>query len=70
MSKKILAKTEGMLREEWLALRKQGIGGSDAAAACGLSRWKSPLGLWLEKTEITVNRQDWMLISSLWMRCQ
>ena len=50
MSKKILAKTEGMLREEWLALRKQGIGGSDAAAACGLSRWKSPLGLWLEKT--------------------
>ena len=50
MSKKILAKTEGMLREEWLALRKQGIGGSDAAAACGLSRWNSPLGLWLEKT--------------------
>lgn len=49
MSKKILARTEGMLREEWLALRKQGIGGSDAAAACGLSRWKSPLGLWLEK---------------------
>lgn len=50
MSKKILARTEGMLREEWLALRKQGIGGSDAAAACGLSRWNSPLGLWLEKT--------------------
>ena len=50
MSKKILARTEGMLREEWLALRKQGIGGSDAAAACGFSRWNSPLGLWLEKT--------------------
>ena len=50
MSKKILARTDGMLREEWLALRKQGIGGSDAAAACGLSRWNSPLGLWLEKT--------------------
>lgn len=50
MSKKILAKTEGMLRDEWLALRKQGIGGSDAAAACGFSRWNSPLGLWLEKT--------------------
>lgn len=50
MSKKILAKTEGMLREEWLALRKQGIGGSDAAAVCGFSRWNSPLGLWLEKT--------------------
>ena len=50
MSKKILARTDGMLREEWLVLRKQGIGGSDAAAACGLSRWNSPLGLWLEKT--------------------
>ena len=50
MSKKILARTDGMLREEWLALRKQGIGGSDAAAACGFSRWNSPLGLWLEKT--------------------
>ena len=50
MSKKILAKTEGMLREEWLSIRKQGIGGSDAAAACGFSRWNSPLGLWLEKT--------------------
>ena len=38
MAKKILAKTEGMLREEWLALRTQVIGGSDAAAARGLSR--------------------------------
>lgn len=26
------------------------IGGSDAAAICGLSRWKSPLQVWAEKT--------------------
>lgn len=30
--------------------RATGIGGSDAAAVCGLSRWKTPLGVWAEKT--------------------
>ncbi len=29
--------------------RRQGIGGSDAAAALGLSPWKTPYQLWLEK---------------------
>ncbi len=37
-------------REEWLQARRSGIGGSDAAAVLGLSPWKSPLALWLEKT--------------------
>ncbi len=37
-------------RDDWLTLRRTGIGGSDAAAAIGVSRWKSPLELWLEKT--------------------
>lgn len=30
--------------------RKNWIGGSDAASAIGISRWKSPLQLWAEKT--------------------
>lgn len=30
--------------------RKQGIGGSDASVVCGVSRYKSPVELWLEKT--------------------
>lgn len=30
--------------------RMQGIGGSDAAAACGISKWKTPVQLWQEKT--------------------
>jgi putative phage-type endonuclease len=34
----------------WLELRKQGIGGSDAAAVLGISKWSSPLTVWLEKT--------------------
>lgn len=34
----------------WLDQRKKGIGGSDVAAIMGLSPWKSPLEVWLEKT--------------------
>jgi len=36
-------------REQWLAERKGGIGGSDAAAAIGISPWKSRFQLWSEK---------------------
>jgi len=39
-----------MTREEWLERRKKGIGGSDAAAVAGESKWKSPYAVWLEKT--------------------
>lgn len=34
----------------WLEQRKKGIGGSDVAAIMGISPWKSPLEVWLEKT--------------------
>lgn len=34
---------------EWLEVRKHGIGGSDVAALMGLSRYKQPYTLWLEK---------------------
>ena len=37
--------------EEWLQYRRQGIGGSDAAAACGVSPWKTARDLYLEKAE-------------------
>lgn len=36
-------------RSAWLAERRNGIGGSDAAVAIGLSKYKSPFKLWLEK---------------------
>jgi len=45
-----LVSTLNIDREEWLSVRKNGIGGSDAAAAVGLSPYKSQLELWLEKT--------------------
>ena len=50
MSANVLVSTENLPYEDWLEYRKQGIGGSDAAVACGISRYKSPVELWLEKT--------------------
>ena len=46
----ILTSTENMPYEEWLEYRKRGIGGSDAAVVCGISRYKTPVELWMEKT--------------------
>lgn len=43
-------KTLEISREDWLEERRKGIGGSDAAAALGLSKWKTPFSLYLEKT--------------------
>lgn len=50
MNVEVLVNTLDMPREEWLKYRQQGIGGSDASAAAGISPWKSPMSLWLEKT--------------------
>jgi putative phage-type endonuclease len=38
-----------MERQEWLAARKNGLGGSDAAVVLGLSPWKTEFDLWAEK---------------------
>ena len=45
-----LVKTTGLDRDQWLAIRKGGIGSSDAASAVGLNPYKSALELWMEKT--------------------
>jgi putative phage-type endonuclease len=34
---------------EWHKARQSGFGGSDAAAAAGISKWKTPYQLWAEK---------------------
>lgn len=47
---KVIANTSGMSRDEWLEMRKKGIGGSDAAVVAGLNQYKSPFTLFLEKT--------------------
>ncbi len=53
-----LTSTLDMPREKWLELRKEGIGGSDAAVIMGVNPWKSPLELWLEKTGELADDED------------
>lgn len=36
--------------DEWLRVRRESIGGSEAAAILGMNPWKSAYQLWLEKT--------------------
>lgn len=45
-----LASTEGLPREEWLKVRRGGIGGSDIAAIASVNPWRSPMDVWLDKT--------------------
>ena len=45
-----LVKTTSLDRDQWLKVRKGGIGSSDAATAVGLNPYKSQLQLWMEKT--------------------
>ena len=47
--KKTYISTKGMSREEWLMRRKEGVGGSDAAAVMGESAWGSPLTVYADK---------------------
>lgn len=37
-------------REEWLVQRKAGLGGSDIGAILGLSKFKTPVDVWMDKT--------------------
>ena len=45
-----LINTKSITHDEWLDVRKQGIGSSDAAAAIGLNPYQSQLELWMIKT--------------------
>lgn len=37
-------------REEWLQHRRAGLGGSDIGAILGLSKYRTPVDVWMEKT--------------------
>ena len=55
---RVLVNLSEASEQEWLKARKTGIGASEAAAACGASRWKTPLALYLEKTDPEVHTID------------
>ena len=50
MPAKVLVSTQNLPYADWLEYRKLGIGGSDASVVCGINRYKSPVELWMEKT--------------------
>lgn len=47
-----------MSRDEWLAERRLGIGGSDAAAVCGLSPWRSRVQVYLDKLGLVEDTEE------------
>lgn len=47
---RVVVKTAGLSREEWLKYRTQGIGGSDVSIIAGINPFRSVHQLWLEKT--------------------
>ena len=57
MYKKIFD-SKNATREEWLKVRKLGLGGSDMAAVLGLSPWRSPIDVWIDKTSDTVEEKE------------
>ena len=54
----VLANTLDMSREQWLELRRKGIGGSDAAAIVGLDRWRSAFDVYAEKLGLKPEQPD------------
>ena len=50
--------TADMPREAWLAERRKGIGGSDAAAIVGLSQWATPYTVYMDKLGFLPDKED------------
>jgi putative phage-type endonuclease len=50
--------TDGTDRQSWLEQRRAGIGGSDVAAMLGLSKWKTPYQLYLDKRGELPEQED------------
>jgi putative phage-type endonuclease len=47
---KVLVKTTGLSHSEWLAYRRQGVGGSDAGAVCGFNPYSTEISVFLDKS--------------------
>lgn len=53
-----LHKVNEISREEWLDLRRRGLGGSDAATILGLNPWSSRLALYADKKGLLPEKED------------
>ena len=50
--------TKNMDRNEWLKIRKTGLGGSDAGAVCGLNPHVSPMAVYRDKVSDETDMGD------------
>ena len=55
---KVLVKTAGLSRKEWLKWRTKGIGGSDVSVIAGINSHRSIYQLWKEKTGQTEPEEE------------
>ena len=53
-----LHKVNEISRDEWLDLRRRGIGGSDAGTVVGLNPWSSRLALYADKKGLLPDKED------------
>jgi putative phage-type endonuclease len=54
----VIGDRKNMSEEAWRELRQQGIGGSDAAAIAGLSRWGSAFSVYANKLGLIKDKED------------
>lgn len=54
----VIPNTDEYPYEQWLERRREGIGGSDAAAALGLSKWDTPYSVWAQKVGLLGPKED------------
>jgi len=58
----VLTPTDQLTREKWLAFRRRGIGGSDAAAVLGISPFRTGVDLYYDKLGLPVaeSEENWV----------
>ena len=54
----VLVETTDLSREEWLAYRRQGLGGSDAAAVLGISPFRTAVDLYYDKRNLPIEDDE------------
>ena len=55
---KKLVSTKNLEHSKWLRYRKQGIGGSDAGAICGLNPYRTAIHVYYDKTSDEIEETD------------
>jgi putative phage-type endonuclease len=67
MKPKVLASTIGLGRDAWLGFRRQGIGGSDAAAILGLNPFSSAFSVYMDKLGLAPETEE---TEAMWLGTQ